>query len=625
MPSQTRTRLLLTAALLAATTAAHADDQATKILQAAKQASGGDAWNKLTALTETGTTTTGGLTGPVHATLDVTTGHYTDDYVLGPMRGSEGFDGKTVWSTDSTGQPSVEGGGENKLGAVNQAYRNSLAFWFPQRHAATITYAGKRKDGAQTFDIIHIVPAGGRPFDLWVDQSSHLITRVQEQEENDLQTEFYSDFRTVSGVRLPFKTLTSIGNPKYDQRATLTNIQALPAVDATRFAMPAPPAADFTFPPGKNSITLPITLVSNHIHLTASINGRPAPFLFDTGAINVIAREHQADFGLKDTGKLPGAGVGEAKEDAGIAKVDDFDIGGLKLKQQVFLSFNLGALSHAAGENMVGIMGYEVAKRVVVVIDYAGQTITFIKPAAFTPPPGAAEVKLEFNEHTPQVDGALDGIPGKFDIDTGSRASVDVTSPFVAAHNLRARYRTTPTIISGWGVGGPARSQVGYASTLTLGSVNIPNPIVELSTQSKGSFASPYYAGNVGGGVLKRFTVTLDYPHSRMFLQKNAHFADPDVFDRSGLWLGLNRNGHDADVVAVVPGSAAATAGLKVGDLITQVDNRSPGDITLPTLRGQFRQNPGTTLHLTVTSKQATRDVALKLAEYVPVPGTARK
>jgi hypothetical protein len=339
--------------------------------------------------------------------------------------------------------------------------------------------------------------------------------------------------------------------------------------------------------------------------------------VFDTGATNVIGKEWEPSLGVTDQGKLPGGGVGDAKADVGLTSVDRISVGGLVLNKQSFVTIGQDKWERVEGKQSAGLIGYEVAKRVVTVIDYARHRITFIKPEAFKPQKGLDAIHITFNDHTPQIEGALDGIPGKFDIDTGSRATVDIPGPFAQAHNLLASYQASPPVITGWGVGGPARSRVTYAHKLTLGSVTIHNPLIELSEQKKGAFASPYFAGNVGGGVLRRFTVTLDYPHAAMYLQPNENFLDPDVFDRSGMWLIQSENKHDADVADVMPNGAAAKAGVTSADRIVAVDGQTVATLSLPELRTRFKQKPGTTVKLMVAGPQGTREVNLTLQDVM--------
>ena len=67
--------------------------------------------------------------------------------------------------------------------------------------------------------------------------------------------------------------------------------------------------------------------------------------------------------------------------------------------------------------------------------------------------------------------GRIDDLPARFDIDTGSRSELDITSPFVARERLHERYRPGISTITGWGAGGASRSYVVRIPSVTLGSV----------------------------------------------------------------------------------------------------------------------------------------------------------
>jgi hypothetical protein len=615
----TRNRRLLAGCTMLAlySSVAAADEKAASVLAAAKAASGGAAWDKLGGQQAAFTVAVGGLTGTARGVIDGKTGAYALSYVLGPDSGAEGFDGTTAWTVDASGQPRVESGGEARANAVNTAYRYSCAFWYPARHAAQIDYVGLKQDGGVSYDVVRIVPQGGRKFDFWVDAKTHLIARMAEQQESDLHTEYYSDYRRVDGVLTPFVERVSIGQPKYDQIITTTSIAFVAPANAGAFKIPKPRAADFSFPDGVDEVSVPIQLQNNHIYVPISVNGHATRFMFDTGATNVINAENQAELGVKDQGKLPGGGVGEEKEDVGLAKVDTLQLGGLTMRNQVFATIGLGKLERVEGAKLTGLVGYEVAKRAAVVIDYAGSRMTFIKNSVFKPPADAVAVPFMFNDHNPEIDGTVDGFAGKFDIDTGSRATIDLPSPFVEKHALASKYTLSPIAVTGWGVGGPARSRLARAGEITMGAVHLPHPLVELSSQTKGAFASPYLAGNVGGGILSRFTLTLDYAHQMLYFAKNTHFADPYVFDRSGMWLVTSDDGKGAKIADITQGAAAAKAGLVAGEVITTVDGQNINTLTLPVVRAKFKGEVGRTFKLQVTGKSGPREVTLALADVV--------
>ena len=98
-------------------------------------------------------------------------------------------------------------------------------------------------------------------------------------------------------------------------------------------------------------------------------------------------------------------------------------------------------------------------------------------------------------------------------------------------------------------------------------------------------------AGEIGGGLLRRFTVILDYPHQQLILEPNAHLSEEDQEDKSGISVMVS--GPDLkvfEVAQVEAGTPAAEAGIRKGDIIAGVDEEAAADLTLAELRDLFRQ-----------------------------------
>ena len=79
---------------------------------------------------------------------------------------------------------------------------------------------------------------------------------------------------------------------------------------------------------------------------------------------------------------------------------------------------------------MPGMVGYEMFRRFVTRIDYGAKTMTLIDPKEFDPKDAGTPVPFAFNGHIPEVQGTFEGMPAKFDIDTGSRSALTLTRPF---------------------------------------------------------------------------------------------------------------------------------------------------------------------------------------------------
>jgi hypothetical protein len=97
--------------------------------------------------------------------------------------------------------------------------------------------------------------------------------------------------------------------------------------------------------------------------------------------------------------------------------------------------------------------------------------------------------------------------------------------------------------------------------------------------------------------ALSRFVVTFDFPSGTMYLKKSKRFAEPDMWDISGLHL-LRRQGQTV-VHSVDKGSAAAMRGIQAGDKIAKIGARSAQDVSMYELR-RLCCEPGTTLDLVI-------------------------
>jgi C-terminal processing protease CtpA/Prc len=150
---------------------------------------------------------------------------------------------------------------------------------------------------------------------------------------------------------------------------------------------------------------------------------------------------------------------------------------------------------------------------------------------------------------------------------------------------------------------------------LRIGPYALGGVIGVFATQTTGATADPFTSANVGGGVWSRFTLTLDYPHQRIYLMPNASYHTPFTYDRSGLFL-IDYNGAVMVLDARV-GTPAAAAGLHKGDILVSVDGKPASSYTLAQVRALLSGAPGTAVLLHVRTGSAERDVTLTLRDYV--------
>jgi C-terminal processing protease CtpA/Prc len=123
-------------------------------------------------------------------------------------------------------------------------------------------------------------------------------------------------------------------------------------------------------------------------------------------------------------------------------------------------------------------------------------------------------------------------------------------------------------------------------------------------------------AGNIGGEILKRFTLTLDYGRQRAWLAPNALSGAPEIYDRSGLSFGRLAGGG-LGIAGVTAGSAAAVAGLAAGEEIVSVDGAPARALALYDFIERLRGPVGSKFTLVVRGGAGVRTVTLVLADQV--------
>lgn len=266
-----------------------------------------------------------------------------------------------------------------------------------------------------------------------------------------------------------------------------------------------------------NESRFPVECRQGMIFVPVRLNGsRPLSFVLDTGSTRMLVDRTLANgLGLKPTGQgsLQGAGAGRIP----IEFVSNVDLGfpGLHSRGYEFSTADLQPLEASLGVKVDGILGYELFRRFVVTIDYESKTLTLTRPEAFHPVESAQALPIDFRDKWAFVKGDL-VLPGpvtvedSFLIDSGSGDAVD--HPIVM--KLQSRVRTQ----SGVGLGNAVQGATAQANSFQLGRYTLPNPTVSCCG------ATDQTSKLIGNDVLKFFTVTFDYPSSRILITPNAAF-----------------------------------------------------------------------------------------------------
>jgi predicted aspartyl protease len=430
--------------------------------------------------------------------------------------------------------------------------------------------------------------------------------------------DLYDDYRRFGQIMLAGTRRVDFGTgPSNIQKVTVTSVTHEPARAASAYARPTAPAPGGELVDRAVTDTVPFRLLNNHVYVEAMVNGKgPYTFIVDTGGHTLLSPRVVKEVGLESVGKSETAGAGEKTATSGYARYKEIAIGKARLRDQVGFTIEIYEPS-IEGIQVDGMIGFEYFSRFAVRLDYGAQTMTTTDFAHLDTKDAGTAVPFKFYDHLPQVTGSIDGLPALFDIDSGSRAEIDITGPFVARHKLRDKYVKGVSAITGWGVGGPGRSYVARFPSLTLDGIKVDDVVAGLSEAKGGSFSDSNYDGNIGSGLLKRFVVTFDYSHQVLYLKRlSPPPADAGRFDRSGMWINAVSDAYE--VKSIDANSPAAEAGLAEGDLITSLNGQRAVAAQLSEARTMLRALPaGTEIAVTFKRGGSEKHTTLKLRDQI--------
>jgi predicted aspartyl protease len=373
---------------------------------------------------------------------------------------------------------------------------------------------------------------------------------------------------------------------------------------------------DVVFTSGRSALCIPFDASNRHVAFQARLNDSDGMWLvLDTGAGGSVLDAARADaLGLESVGTQHALGSGGSETGSTVRGVN-VALPGFQLRDQTMGTLALSSLAAQAGRPLDGILGHPLLSRCVVEIDYARKCVSLFEPADYKYTGPGVSLPLTFKENLPYVKASIvlpDGrtVTGKFVIDTGASTNLILSRDVVDREGVSAAVGKTLTVQSR-GVGGVTEVRLARLTRLDVGGFSLAQPVAALQPAGVGHISAEGTVGNIGGGILSRFKVILDYSRHRMILEPGPELDLPFEADMSGLGLvSIPPDLQRVSVARVLEGSPAFEAGVRAGDEIQTVNGTPVGEIGLSTLREKLRLE-GQDVRLTLL--RGTEPITLEL------------
>jgi hypothetical protein len=357
----------------------------------------------------------------------------------------------------------------------------------------------------------------------------------------------------------------------------------------------------------------------NLIIVAARLNGLgPYHFLLDTGvAASLITNPALADslhLTLGEELRVVGAGGEDTPLRAYRTNTLRVEMPGVVAPDMPWLILSDDALnlSGYAGTRIDGILGSEFFRSLTVGIwPQRGQLVCHA-PDRYRPPRRWASLPLLLAQNKAYVEANIEQLPAAtgqapapplplrllLDTGAGHALSLETTADrrlHLPDPHLRADL--------GRGLSGTITGYLGRVGAVGLGPYQLAQVLTSFpdsgQVHQRLRLQEAQRQGNLGYEALKRFNLVIDYPHQRLLLHPNGQYRQRFEHDMSGLDLLAAGPGlRHCLIVGVVPGSAAAAAGIVPDEELLAINVLPAAVLSLSEIARLLRAQDGQRLHL---------------------------
>lgn len=417
---------------------------------------------------------------------------------------------------------------------------------------------------------------------------------------------------------------------------------------------------DFLMENNATKVTIPFKLINNLIFIPIKVNGVELNFLLDSGVEETIlfSMEEKQEVSFNNVEKIKLRGLGSEEEIEGLKSTKNIlETHGLKSNDHmvyIILDQNFNLSSHI-GIPVNGIIGHKFFKNNLVEINYQKKRIV---------------VHSKNNKFQEKLDKKFKLIPITIErskpyivtIATVNNQKIDAkllidignSDAFWIFENSKIKLpdKNFPDFL-GKGFSGDIEGHRAKIDQFSIDDFDFKKPIVSFpdSLSIRNVKMVPGRIGSVGGEILKRFTVVLDYKEKKLYLKKNTKFGEPFTYNKSGISIQHNglqwvqetvhmetvrvantleefqgdKNNNNFkykfalkpvyEIVNVRKNSAAEKCGLRKGDIIVSINKIQPYRYSLQQINNLLKSEEDIWVNMEVERNSVVLKFRFKLED----------
>ncbi len=366
----------------------------------------------------------------------------------------------------------------------------------------------------------------------------------------------------------------------------------------------------FQLEQGKKYSSFPIEIHNQLVVIPVTLGGLiPLKMILDTGVRSTILfdRSYTDILGAPYTRTISITGIGQMRKvEALVAYNMSLDMPGIKGQSQsmLVLAEDYLELSKYLGIEVHGVLGYEVFNRFIVRIDYGKKILTLYDPRYFKTPRRFTRVDIDIIDTKPYLIAPLQfddttQIEARLLVDTGASHALLLHTEYDSLMYLPEKRIASKL---GRGLTGEVEGHMARVKGLKLSHYKLDEVIAAFPDDI-------YYTdstsldrhGVLGGEVLGKFTVIINYFSGTMLLRKNYKFRKPFEYNMSGLEImarGKNRNVYQ--VISVRQDSPADRQQIERGDIIVGINGQEASRLTLSNVFSIMNSKEGKKIRLVI-------------------------